>query len=457
MIRRIEHRTQATGNTAMTATDLRKPLDAEACHDHRRFAWLAYGAILLVFGGFGAWASIAPLDSAAIAPARVAVEGDRKPVQHLEGGIVRDILVRDAEQVAEGQTLFRLDPTAARANAELLGRQVDAALAQEARIMAERAGLATIVFPPQLVARAVRADLAQAMTEQQRLLLERRRSIANQAGIFEARIEQTGKDMEGRARRLDALRSQLSSLTAEIASVRPIVEKGFFARNKFRALEREASRIEGEIGGVEGDIARLVQVVEESRLQIRQLRQRAEEEQTQSLTETRGRLADLREKLAVAEEVLARIEIRAPRAGIVLNVRVSAIGAVVAPGATLAEVVPPLERLTLTARVSPLNIQSIAAGQKAEVRFPAFSSRKAEPIFGRVETVSADAVTDPATRETYYQSKIVVDSADLPADVAAKIVPGMPADVLIITGERTLLAYLLGPLRDTLARAMRDH
>ena len=377
-------------------------------------------------------------------------------MQHLEGGIIREILVKEAQQVAEGQVLFRLDPTAARANAELLGRQHDAGLAQEARIMAERAGIPAIVFPPQLLAKAARTDLAQIMAEQQRLLMERKRSLENQASIFEARIEQTGKDMEGRTRRLDALKSQRASLNAEIESVRPIVEKGFFARNKFRALEREVSRVEGELGGIEGDIARLSRVVEESRLQSRQIRQRAEEEQTQGLTEVRGKLSDLREKLSVADEVLTRVEVRAPRGGIVLNVKVAAIGAVVAPGATLAEVVPPLERLTLTARVSPLNVQSVAAGQKAEIRFPAFSSRKTEAIFGRVETVSADAVTDPATRETYYQSKIVVDSADLPAEVAAKVVPGMPADVLIITGERTLLTYLLGPLRDTLAKAMRD-
>ena len=440
----------------MTATDPRTTPEDEASHDHRRFAWLAYGAILLVFGGFGAWASIAPLDSAAIAPARVAVEGDRKPVQHLEGGIIREILVREAQQVAEGQILFRLDPTAARANAELLGRQLDAGLAQEARIMAERAGAPSIAFPPQLMAKASRADLAQIMAEQQRLLMERKGSLDNQAGILEARIEQTGKDMEGRSRRLDALKSQRASLHAEIESVRPIVEKGFFARNKFRALEREASRIEGELGGVEGDIARLSQVVEESRLQIRQIRQRAQEEQTQALTEVRGRLSDLREKLSVADEVLTRVEVRAPRTGIVLNVRVATAGAVVAPGATLAEVVPPLQRLTLAARVSPLNVQSVAAGQKAEIRFPAFSSRKTDSIFGRVETVSADAVTDPATRETYYQTKVVVDPSGVPAEITAKIVPGMPADVLIITGERTLLTYLLGPLRDTLAKAMRD-
>lgn len=434
-----------------------KTLECEASCDHRRYSRLAFGAIILVFGGFGAWAAIAPLDSAAVAPGRIAVEGDRKPVQHLEGGIVREILVKAADQVEEGQVLFRLDTTNAKANVDLLTRQLDAVFVQEARILAEREGSGPIAFPPQLLAKAGQPYLAQAMSEQQRLLSERRNSLQNQIGILETRIEQTTRDIDGRKRRLEALASQRQSLTAEIDRIRPVMERGFFPRNRFSALERDASRLEGEAGGLEGDLARLDQVISESRLQIQQIRQRAQEEQTQALTDIRARIADTREKLEVAEAVLTRIDVRAPRAGIVLNVQVTTPGAVISPGATLAEIIPPMQRLTLTARVSPLNIQSVATGQRAEIRFPAFSSRKADPIFGRVVTVSADAVEDPRTRETFYQTKVTIERSDIPAELAAKIVPGMPADVIIITGERTMLTYLIGPLRDTLARSMREH
>ena len=428
----------------------------EHLQDHRHYTRLAFGAVLLVFGGFGAWAAMAPLDSAAVAPARIAVEGDRKPVQHLEGGIVRDILVKDADRVSEGQVLFRLDATSAKANADVLTRQLDGFLAQEARLLAEREGRSTIAFPPALMARAGRPEIQLIMTEQDRLLSERQRGFENQISLLDARIDQTQKDIEGRNRRLASLRTQLSSLKAEMESVLPLVEKGFFPRNRFRTLEREASRLEGEIGGLEGDLAKLDDVIAEARLQIRQTRQRNLETQTQSLGEVRAKIAELTERRDVAEAVLSRIDIRAPRDGIVLNVTVKTPGAVIGPGATLAEVVPPMQRLTLTARVSPLNIQSVSPGQKAEIRFPAFSSRKPDPIFGRVETVSADAVEDPRTRETFYQVKVAVDSGSVPEDMANQLVPGMPADVLIITGERTMLAYILGPLRDKLARAMRD-
>lgn len=430
--------------------------DDDQLHDHRRYTRLALGAVLLVFGGFGTWAAFAPLDSAAVAPARIAVEGDRKPVQHLEGGIVREILVKDAESVAEGQILFRIDATGARANFDILSKQMDGHRAEEARLLAEREGKATIAFPAALTSRTSRADLQQVMAEQERLLAERQRSMANQIGILEARIDQTEKEIEGRNRRLASLKTQHSSLTAEIETIRPVVEKGFFPRNRMRALERDAARLDGDIGGLEGELARLSQVIEESRIQIRQTRQRAAEEQTRALAEVRAKMNDTREKLEVAEAILNRVDIRAPRAGIVLSVAVKTPGSVIAPGATLAEVVPPLVRVTLTARVAPLNIQSVAAGQKAEVRFPAFSSRAPDPIYGRVESVSADAVEDPRTRETYYSAKVVIEPGDIPAPLAKQLVPGMPADVLIITGERTMLAYLLGPLRDRLARAMRD-
>ena len=432
------------------------PPAEEPNSDHRSFTRLGFGAILLVFGGFGIWAVFAPLDSAAIAPGRVAVEGERRPVQHLEGGIVREILVKDAQQVSEGDVLFRFDPTASRANADILGKQLEAALALEARLIAEREGAETISFPQPLLAGGANTELATVMAEQQRLLSERRRSLDNQADIFQSRIEQTSNDIEGRSRRLAGLNIQLQSLVAEIESVSPLVERGYFARNKLRLLERERARLDGEVGGLEGDIARLRQVIEESRVQIRQIRQRALEEQTQALTEVRNRMSDLREKRRVAEDVLTRLDVRAPRTGIVLNVKVTTPGAVVAAGAQLAEIVPPMQNLVLSARVSPLNVQNVVPGLKAEIRFPSFGS-KTDSIFGIVETISADAVQDERTRESYYQTRVVVDAAALPKEIAGKISPGMPADVLIITGERTLLAYLLGPLRSSFAKAMREH
>jgi HlyD family secretion protein len=428
----------------------------ERSADHRPFARLSYAAIAIVFGGFGLWAGLAPLDSAAVATAKVAAESDRKPIQHLEGGIVREILVTEAQHVEEGQVLFRLETTSAEANAELLRKQLDAGLALEARLLAEREQQDTLVFPHALLARRQVSETATAMADQQHQFIERRRNRGYQLGILQARVEQTTKDLVGKRRRLDALKVQLRSFSEELALVSGAAERGFYPLNKLRALERDKSRTDGDIGAAEGEIARLEETVEEAKLKIRQDEQSFRDDVDKELAEARGKLSDVREKLVIAEDVLRRIEVRAPRSGIVQGMKVHGVGAVVAPGATLAELVPVGDKLILTARVSPLDVQSVAPGNRAEVRFPAFSSRQAPTIFGQVVTVAADSTYDETTRETYFGARVVIDPTAIPADLAAKLVPGMPADVLVITGERTMLAYLVGPLRDSLTKSMRE-
>jgi HlyD family secretion protein len=423
--------------------------------NYRRYANFGYRAIAAVFGAFGIWVACAPLDSAAIAPARVSVESDRKPLQHLEGGIVSEIRVREAQPVEEGEVLFRLQPTQAQANRDLLAKQLDAALAQEARLIAERNEAAEIAFPDELMARRHLPETATIIADQRNQFAERSRLRNNELGILRSRIEQTSRDIAGRKLRATGLAAQLASFKAEIAAVMPLVEKGYYARNKLRVLERERDRIEGEIGFGQGDIGRLEQTIAETHLQIEQARQRQQELVAQQLADIRVRISDLREKGAVALDVLSRVEVRAPRAGIVQAVKVHTVGAVVRPGETLAEIVPTGDSLILSARVSPLDIQSVATGQKAEVRFPAFA-RKLPPIFGKVETISADALVDEVTRQPYYAARVRIDQASIPAELAGTLVPGMPADVLISTGERTVLRYLLGPLSDAMARSMRE-
>jgi HlyD family secretion protein len=424
--------------------------------DFRSYARLGYIAVGLVFGAFGGWAAMAPLDSAAHAPARVAVDGDRKPIQHLEGGIVREILVRDAQMVEEGQVLFRLQPTQAQANTEALRKQIDQAMALEARLIAERDGAASVAFPMALTARRHVAEAAQAMSDQQRQFEERRRLNANQVAILKTRIDQTTRDLDGRERRLTALRQQAASFAQELESVTGLSQRGYYPRNKVLGLERERSRVEGEIGSAEGEMAKLREVLIETKLQVEQIDQRLNEEVNRELTDVRGRLGEARERLAIAEDVLYRVDVRSPRRGIVLGLKVQTAGMVVGPGAVLAEVVPADEQMVLSARVSPLDVQSVAIGQRAEIRFPGLSTRQAPTIFGEVRTVSADSLIDDVTREPYFSARVVMDRAQVPEAFLRTIVPGMPADVLITTGERTMLDYLIGPLRDAIGKAMRE-
>ena len=424
--------------------------------DFHRYAMLGYASIALVFGGFGIWASFAPLDRAAVASGQVSVSGDHKVVQHLEGGIIQEILVKETQQVKEGDLLFRLQPIGAQANTDILRKQMDVALAEQARLVAEQSNAAAIAFPEGVLARRAVPETSMAIADQQRQFTEHRDTLANQINILNSQIAQQQQELAGHDRRRAALTDQLQSYTTEMNNVRPLLDKGFYPRNKFLEMDRERARIEGDLGQAQADVARLSHSIEQTKLQIEQAQQKNQSDISQQLDTARAKLSDLREKLLIAEDVLRRVDIRAERDGIVMNVKVHTVGAVVKPGDTLAEIVPVGEGVDVMAHVSPRDIESVAVGQKAEVRFPNFSSRKTPIILGKVQSVSADAIIDDATKQTYYSARIVIDYSTLPPEVADHILPGMQADVLISTGERTVLEYLVGPLMNALSKTFRE-
>jgi HlyD family secretion protein len=434
-------------------------IDAESLSDtdYRSFARIGYLAIALTFGGFGLWAANAPLDGAAIASGKIAVESDRKPVQHLEGGIIADILVHEAQAVTEGQVLFRLQSTQAKTSAETLRKQLDAGLATEARILAEQAGQGTITFPPDLLDRASGdRETAQAVADQQHQLVERRRYLESQIAIQKSKMEQTSRDIAGKSARLKALKSQAASFDTEIGRVSSLAAKGFYPRNKLLELERQRDGVDAEVAAADGEISLNRERIEEAKAQIREIEQQDRQQLAETLAQTRGRNGELRQKLTQADDVLSRIEVRAPRGGVVQEIKFHTVGAVVRPGDTLAEVIPVNDTLILSAHVAPTDINVVSAGQKAEVRFPAFASRHLPAMYGRLVSLSADAVNDEQTHQPYYAAKVVIDQGTIRPDIAKSLVPGMPADVIITTGERTVLQYLVGPLLDKLALGMRE-
>jgi len=424
--------------------------------DFRRYALLGYVSIALVFGGFGLWAAIAPIDRAAVAPGQVTVSGDHKVVQHKEGGIIREILVKETETVRQGDVLFRLQPTEAQANTDILRKQMDQALAEQARLVAEQTGAAAIAFPQSVLARRNVPETATAIGDQQRQFVERRNALISQYNILNSQIAQQQQELAGRDRQRAALADQLASFTTEMNNVRPAMDKGFYPRNKFLEMDRDRARVEGDLGQAQADVARLDQSIQQTRIQISQAQQKYLTDISQQLDATRAKLSDLREKLLIAEDVLQRVDIRAERDGVVMNVKVHTVGEVIKPGDTLAEIVPIGAGLDVTARVSPGDIEGVAEGQKAEVRFSNFSSRQTPIILGRVQSVSADAKVDDTTKQSYYAVRVVIDYSSLPREVAAHILPGMQADVLISTGERTFLQYLIGPLRNALSKTFRE-
>jgi HlyD family secretion protein len=424
--------------------------------DFRVPARAGFALISVAFGVCGMWAAWAPLDSAAVAQGQIEVDSRRKSIQHLEGGIVKEILVKEAQAVRQGEVLFRLEPTQARANSDMLRKQLHAALAQEARLVAELDGKAEISFPAEILERRAIPETALAIRAEQRQFLERRQSIDNQVRALETRLEQSAHEMTGRSRQKTALADQVESITAQLASVQIIVEKGFYARNRMLEQERDKARLVGDLGQATADIARMEKQQDETRVQIDQLRQKFREDAARELADTRNRLSDVRERFTIAGDVLTRIEIRAPTAGIVQNLHINGVGAVVKAGDTIADLVPAGDELVVAAQVSPLDIDSVITGQKAEIRFTSLSRRQAPTVFGQVQSVSADAMLNETTKQGYYLARVVINRADVPAAVSARLTPGMPADVLIVTGERSALNYLIGPLRNAISKGMRE-
>ena len=424
--------------------------------DFRNLLWIGYGSIGLTFGVFGAWAAMAPLDSASVSSAQVAVVSSRKPIQHLEGGMVREVLVKETQRVEEGQVLFRLQPVQAQANADLLRKQSDAAIAQEARLTAERDMKSVIAWPAELIKRQDEPGVAQVMADQSKQFAERRNSLESQISIHASRIEQTTRDIVGKRSHESSLVQQLESLKKEVGVLSALSDKGYFPRNKLGAQQRDLWRIEGDLGVVRGDIARANETLVETRQQSSLVRQQRVEEAAQQLAEVKVRMSDLREKLSIASDVLARIEVRAPRAGTVQSIKFHTVGEIVRPGDTLAELVTPEDGLIMTAQVATSDIDSVFAGSKAEIRFPAYASRQRMATTGHVETIASDVTVDPNTKQSFYLARVKIDGDTLPDELKGKLIPGMPASVLISTGERTMLKYLVGPLHERIMRTMRE-
>lgn len=409
--------------------------------------------ILAAFGGFGIWAATAPLDSASLAPGTVTVESNRKIVKHLDGGVVQDILISDGQYVKEGEVVLRLDPTEAAANETSIRQQLDAALALRARLIAERDGLDRIPFPEELTSRRDSSPaVREAMAGERRQFVERRRSIEGQIAIQEEKIAQLRQEIAGLRAQRDSLIRQADILRNELVDMRALNAQGYFPTSRILAMERELARLEGEIGSNAAGIARAQKGISEARMQIRQIRQQFDEKVVSQLREVENRIAELRQKHIVAQERLKRTVIRAPHSGVVQNLQIHTEGGVIRPGEELMQIIPANDRLVIEAEVPPRDIDVVAEGQRAEVRMSAFKSRTTPVLYGKVVTVSADRIVDEQQQKAYYKARVEIPPEELKKLGGRKLQAGMPAEVLINTGERTMLQYLIKPLTDAMAR-----
>ncbi len=416
---------------------------------------LGWAVVLIFVLGLGSWAAFTPLAEAAIAQGLLKVEGTRRTIQHFEGGIVREILVRDGDQVRQGQVLLRLDQPQAGQQTETLRSQRWALLAQDARLMAELAGSREIAFPRELS--TLEAARAQDAVAGQRSLFEARRTaLESQLTVLAARIEQFEAQIRSSEAQREAQARQLLLLQAEEANTQTLLNQGLARLPQLLAIQRQVAATVGNIADIGGQIERSRAQIIEAERDMRRVTDTRLQEVSTELRELRVRLAETEERLRAAEDVSTRLEITAPEDGTVLNLRVFTIGAVVRAGDPVMELVPVRDRLVAEVNVQPNDIEVIHPGLVAEVRLPAFKSRLVPYLHGQVTFVASDVTQDERRGMAFYRVQIEIDADQLRALDGVQLRPGMMVEALIRTGERSFGRYLLQPVFDSFHRAFRE-
>ena len=406
--------------------------------------WLGFAILFVVFGLGGLWVSLAPLSSAVLAQGSVIIKSSRKTVQHLEGGILRELRVSDGDRVQAGEVLMQLDDTQPGAQLEATRSQLIAAQGLEARLIAERDDQSEIAF--------MGSDFA---VDDRRV----REARSSERQVFQARRAARLGEIEVLRSRGMALEHQsklglVKSYTSEIKDLSELLRQGFVSNERLRDQERSLSRLQAEIADQRSAIARARVQRGETQLQVLQITQKFRSEVANQLADTQSRIYELREQLRALQDTLDRTVIRAPVDGMVMGLSVHTLGGVVAPGSHLLDVVPGGADLLVEVEIQPGDIDRIALGRPAEIRFSAFKGATTPILEGELVYVSADRFTNEKTGAPYYLARVALTERGRRELGRRELVPGMPAEVLITTGDRTLLNYLLKPARNAIARSM---
>lgn len=406
----------------------------------------------LTFGVFGLWSVLAPIEGAVHAGGVINVKSYKKLVQHLEGGIVKEIRVQNGDAVASGDILLVLDPTQPSAQLEIVTAQLVALSALEARLIAERDNLASVAYPPALLGNNTQGSLE--IAGQNQIFAARKNAREGAIAVLNQRISQ----LESRVVGLQAMRESKVALAAsyadELSDLQALLDEGFADKLRVREVERSHAASSGESADLAATIASTEIQIGETRLEILQLQNQFQSEVVTQLADTQTQLKDARERVLALSDVLARTEVRAPVAGLVNGLYIHTEGGVIAPGSVIAEIVPQSEELIIEARVQVMDIDRVAVGQHANVRLSAFNSRTVPTLDGTVIGVSADAVFDETQGASFYQARVEIEPESIAALTELVLVPGMPAEVFISTGSRTFLQYLIKPLSNSMARSL---
>src|SRR5664280_1888459 len=422
----------------------------------RRYTIAGIVVVLILTCGVGVWAAATEISGALIAPGTIVVESNVKKVQHPTGGVVGQLLVRDGDRVKAGDLLVRLDDTIMRANLAIVTKALTELNARKARLEAERDGAETVKFPDDLMQQADVPEIAQVLMGERKLFELRRSARAGQKAQLQERINQSGEETAGLSAQKNAKEKEITLIEHELAGVRDLFNKNLVPMTRLTSLERDATRIDGERGQLIATIAQAKGKIAELRLQIIQIDQDLSSEVAKEMREIDAKIGEFVERKVSAMDQLKRTDIRSPQDGTVFQSTVHTVGGVMPAGEPIMLIVPEADKLTIEARVNPQDIDKVQLGQIAALRFSAFNVRTTPEIFGTVSRVSADTTTDQRTNQSYYTIRIAMPPEQVTRLGDVKLVPGMPVEAFVQTGDRTVISYLMKPLSDQINRAFRE-
>ncbi len=418
---------------------------------HRRFGLIIF---ILLFGFGGVWSATAPIDGAAVASGLVTSRSYSKVVQHLEGGIIQEIFVEDGARVELGDPILEIDSTQPRAQLDIISSQLLALQALETRLKAERNSESTLTYPVAFTGGSERAR-EEAMSQIE-IFNARLSSLEGEINVLEQRKEQLRTQISG-LQGLKSSKERLSkSFKEELKDISELLSQGFSDKTRLRAIERNVATLDGDVAELVANVASSEVAIGETELQILQLRKEFQNEIVSELREVQINISDFLERADALEDIVSRTLVTATESGIVTGLQVHTIGGVISPGMRIVDIVPEEDELIVEAKVSPTDIDRVAVGQEATIRFSTFGTGSVPAIYGRVINLSADSLVDEAIGNYYYLARLEVTPEGMEDLGDLTLMPGMPADVFIATGARTFLQYLFKPFSNALARGLRE-
>jgi HlyD family secretion protein len=410
--------------------------------------------VLLVAGVLaGGWTVLMPLAGAVVVPGNLVVQSNVKTIQHPTGGVVAEIAVRNGMRVGVGDLLVRLDATQAQASLQVVSKQLDEVRARITRLVAERDGLPGLQVPAELAARSGEGVVKTLLASEESLFKARANARRSQIDLLQSRVSQLGEEITGLDAQVASKTRQLELITGELSGVQELYDKRLVPLTRLTSLQRESARIEGERGQLISAIAETKSKIGEAQLQIVRIDQDFRTDVVKELGESQAKESELVERSVAARDLLDRIEIRSPASGVVHQLSAHTIGGVIRAGDAIMEVVPDTDDLQIEARMQPGDIDQVRTGQTAFVRFSAFNQRVTPQLTGLVSYVSADTTRDQQTNASYFTVRVMLPEDERRRLAGLQLVSGMPAEVFMQTGSRTMMSYLLKPITDQFQRA----